>query len=89
MFSKSGSTAKSCRVSRQDYSIYVYSLDLQRKLAEYDVTWSRKDQFCPDQYTVEQPEEFPTEPVTVKMRQTNAARSGEFSGFNFDREVQW
>ena len=82
-------TAKSCRVSRQDYSIYVYSLDLQRKLAEYDVTWSRKDQFCPDQYTVEQPEEFPTEPVTVKMRQTNAARSGEFSGFNFDREVQW
>ena len=82
-------TAKSCRISRQEYSIYVYSLDLNRKLAEYDVTWSRKDQFCPDQYTVEQPEEFPTEPVTVKMRQTSTVRSGEFSGFNFDREVQW
>ena len=82
-------TEKSCRISRQEYSIYVYSLNLQRKLAEYNVTWSRKDQFCPDQYASEQPEEFPTMSVTTKMRQDPPVLNGDFSGFNFDREVQW
>lgn len=82
-------TSKTCRVSRQEYSLYVYSTDLKRKLAEYNVTWSRKDQFCPDQYASEQPEEFPTAPIKVKMTQNTSRASEDFSCFNFDREVQW
>ena len=83
-------TARTCRISRQEYTIYVYSTDLQRKLAEYSVTWSRKDQFCPDQYASEQPEEFPTAPVTVTMKQNSpVSHEEDFSSFNFDREVQW
>mgnify|MGYP002624208299 FL=1 len=82
-------TAKTCRISRQEYSIYIYSTDLQRKLAEYSVTWSRKDQFCPDQYASEQPEEFPTTRIAVTMRQNISAHPENFSEFNFDREVQW
>lgn len=67
----------------------MYSTDLKRKLAEYNVTWSRKDQFCPDQYASEQPEEFPTAPIKVKMTQNTSRASEDFSCFNFDREVQW
>ena len=82
-------TSKTCRISRQEYSIYVYSTDLTRKLSEYNVTWSRRDQLCQDQYISEQPAEHPTSPVTVTMTQNKTPSHDSFSGFNFDREVEW
>ena len=79
---------KTCRVSRQDFTLYIYSSDLTRKLAEHNVTWNRRDAFCEDQYASEQPEEFPTAPITVRMHQTQTDKT-PFTGFNFDREVEW
>lgn len=81
---------KTCRVSRQEFTLYIYSDDLRQKLTEHDVTWSRRDSFCRDQYVDEQPEEQPTAPVTVSMRQNDppASRSS-FKKFNFDKEVEW
>jgi hypothetical protein len=83
-------TGKTCRLSRQEYTLIICSSDLRRKLVEHDVTWSRRDSFCKDQYAAEQPEEYPTAPVTTIMRQ-NALRKPQaaFSGFNFDKEVAW
>ena len=37
------------------YYLYIYSDDLKHLLTKHDVTWSRKDSFCADQY-VDQPE---------------------------------
>lgn len=81
---------KTCRVSRQEFTLYIYSDDLRQKLAEHDVTWSRRDSFCKDQYDDEQPEEQPTAPVTTSIRQNDppASRSS-FKKFNFDKEVEW
>ena len=83
-------TGKTCRVCRQDYTLYIYSPDLGKKLTEHNVTWSRKDSFCEDQYAAEQPEEFPTTPVkTVMHQESPPPRSGSFDRFNFDKEVEW
>ena len=81
-------TGKTCRVSRQDFTLYIYTPDLSRKLTEHNVTWSKHDAFCEDQYASEQPEEFPTAPVSVRMHQTQTAKT-PFTDFNFDREVEW
>ena len=83
-------TGKTCRVSRQEFTLYIYTPDLKRKLVEHNVTWSRRDSFCKDQYASEQPEEFPTTPVTTVMHQNNPPQSREsFASFNFDKEVEW
>lgn len=80
-------TTNICRVQRQDFYLYIYSDDLKHLLAKHNVTWSRKDSFCKDQY-VNQPEEFPTMPVKVTMTQQKPAHSSEFDRFNFDKEVK-
>ena len=81
---------KTCRVSRQNYMLYIYSPDLSRKLSEHNVTWERRASFCEDQFAAEQPEEFPTAPVSVHMYQpAPPPRSGLFERFNFDKEVEW
>ena len=83
-------TGKTCRVSRQNYTLYIYSPDLGRKLSEHNVTWERRASFCEDQFAAEQPEEFPTAPVTTFMYQpAPAPRSDIFERFNFDKEVEW
>lgn len=76
-----------CRVQRKDFYLYIYSDDLKHLLVKHDVTWSRKDSFCKDQY-VNQPEEFPTMPVQVTMIQQTPAYNGAFDRFNFDKEVK-
>ena len=64
--------------------------DLKRKLAEHNVTWSRRDSFCKDQYAVKQPEEFPTAPVSTVIRQSSPPPGADsFDHFNFDKEVEW
>ena len=81
---------KTCRVSRQEYTLYIYTPDLNKKLAEHNVTWRRRDSFCKDQYATEQPEEFPTAPVRTLMHQESPpSRSDIFDRFNFDKEVEW
>ena len=81
---------KTCRVSRQEYTLYIYSPDLSQKLTEHNVTWSRRDSFCEGQYATEQPEEFPTAPVqTLMYQESPPPRSDIFERFNFDKEVEW
>lgn len=83
-------TGKACRVSRQEFTLYIYTPDLKRKLAEHNVTWSRRDSFCKDQYAVKQPEEFPTAPVSTVIRQSSPPPGADsFDHFNFDKEVEW
>ena len=83
-------TGKTCRVSRQEFTLYIYSPDLKKKLVEHNVTWSRRDSFCENQYASEQPEEFPTAPVTTLMYQTTPSTANRaFDQFNFDKEVEW
>ena len=81
---------KTCRVIRDAFTLYIYSMDLSRKLAEHNVTWSRKASFCKDQYATEQPEELPTMPVSVSMHKQEPPEADDaFSRFSFDKEVTW
>ena len=76
---------KTCRIQRNGFVITVYDDDLDKILTTYDVTWSRRDQFCRDQYTREQPEEYPTMPVKTKIYQLDDSRpSTGFDKFNFE-----
>ena len=87
-FSYRGTTA---RIMRKDDVIYIYSSDLKQQLTTHDVTWSRRDRFCKDQYAdLEQPEEFPTSPIKAEIiRLPEPEPSLSFEKFNFDREVVW
>lgn len=68
----------------------TYTPDLKQKLVEHNVTWSRRDSFCKDQYLTEQPEEFPTAPVSTVVHQSSPpANRDSFDRFNFDKEVEW
>lgn len=80
-------TSRICRVERKDFSLYIFSDDLSRLLVKHNVTWSRRDAFCKDQY-VDQPEEFPTMPVHVSMTQREPIHNSVFDRFNFDKEVK-
>ena len=83
-------TGKTCRVIRDSFTLYIYSTDLRRKLAEHNVTWSRKASMCKDQYATEQPEELPSSPVTVSMHQQEPPETDDaFARFSFDKEVTW
>ena len=75
---------RTCRVSRKEYTVYIYSDDLSRILTSHDVTWSRKDSFCRDQYVKDLPEEFPTAPVKSSIFQIESPdpKTG-FEKFNF------
>ena len=87
-YSYQGATA---RVMRKDDTIYIYTADLSRLLTTHDVTWSKRDQFCVDQYAVlDQPEEFPSMPVKTAIVQLPEPEPElSFEKFNFDKEVEW
>lgn len=76
------------RVSREGYTLYIYSADLKVILAVHDVTWSRRDSFCDGQYeSLPQPEELPSMPVKTQIRQlppSEPACKLSFAKFNFD-----
>ena len=85
-FSYKSSTA---RIMRKDDMIYIYSSDLKQLLTTHDVTWSKRDRYCADQYAP-QPEEFPTMPVRTEIsRLPEPEPILSFEKFNFDREVDW
>ena len=58
-----------CRVQRENFTLYVYDLELRKILITHDVTWSRKDSFCKDQFVDEQPEEKPSVPIKISISQ--------------------
>lgn len=80
-------TEKTCRVKRDGYILYIYDSGMTRILTSHDVTWSRRDSFCKDQYAVEQPEEHPTAPVTAHISQLEAETPElGFRKFNFEED---
>lgn len=83
-----GATA---RIMRDGDTIYIYSADMKQLLTTHDVTWSKRDRFCADQYaSSQQPEEFPTAPVKSRIRMLEEPVPDlSFEKFNFDREAVW
>lgn len=78
-------TRKTCRVRRDHFTLYIYTADLSRTLTTHDVTWSRRDSFCKDQYVTVQPEEIPSSPVRVQIRQVEPPEPNTaFDKFNFE-----
>lgn len=78
---------KLARVCRKDELIYIYSSDLSELLAIHDVTWSKRDRYCADQFPPLQPEEFPTAAVTTTIRQIEQESPDlAFEKFNFGKE---
>ena len=81
-------TEKQCRVRRDAFTIYIYDMNLTKELTRHNVTWSRKDSFCKDQYAVSQPEEFPSMPVRTTMYQLEEpVPSTSFDKFDFEKAV--
>lgn len=77
-------TKKICRIQRQEFTITIYDDDLEKILTTHDVTWSRRDQFCRDQYALAQPEEYPTMPVKSRILELGGQEPDSgFAKFNF------
>jgi hypothetical protein len=80
---------KTCRIQRDGFYIHIYDTDLTCEIATHCVTWSRKDAFCADQYSI-QPEEHPTAPIKAIIHQTDsAAPEIGFEKFDFGKRVKW
>ena len=77
---------RTARVRRQGYYLYIYSSDFKVLLTTHDVTWSRRDRFCADQYVATQPEELPTTKVTVRIEQLPEVPVGAFDKFDLEKE---
>ena len=77
---------KTARICRDGDTLYIFSADMSIVLAEHNVTWSRRDSFCEDQYEI-MLEEQPTMPVRTQIRQIpERTENLSFEKFNFDRE---
>ena len=77
---------KTVRVCRKDDTIYIYSDDLKQQLITHEVTWSRKDRYCDDQYVFSQPEELPSVPVHATLQLAESISDDMFDKFNFESE---
>ena len=86
-FAYAGSTA---RVMRKDEKLYIYSTDMSQLLTIHDITWSKRDRYCNDQYSwKDEPEEFPTATVKTTISRTPEDKPKiSFEKFNFDKEVE-
>lgn len=81
-------TEKTCRVKRDGYTLYIYDTAMTKVLSTHDVTWSRRDSFCKDQYVVSQPEEHPSVPVKIHIQQLEAVKEESgYSRFRFGEDV--
>ena len=80
---------KTARIRRANDLLYIYSSDMEELLVTHNVTWSRRDSYCDNQFPdILQPEEFPTAPVTSSIAQLKPAPIGiGFDKFNFNQEV--
>lgn len=82
---------KTARVLRDGDTLYIYSSDMGLLLATHNVTWSRRDSFCENQYALpEQPEEYPSMPVKTVIKQLPSPTYDiSFEKFNFSKEDDW
>lgn len=72
-------------IQRNEFTITIYDDDLSKILTTYDVTWSRQDRFCRDQYVAVQPEEHPSALVKSKIHQIGETKPASgFEKFNFE-----
>jgi len=58
---------KTVRVCRDLDVLKIYTPDLVELLTTHEITWSKRDRFCNDQYSI-QPEEYPTAPVKTQIQ---------------------
>ena len=82
-------SGKEVRVCRTDGILRILTPDLREVLATHDVTWSRRDRFCPDQFQdIKQPEELPTAPVRtrIEMKRPQPVSIG-FGKFDFEEDL--
>ena len=81
-----GQTARVCR--KKD-TLYIYSADLKELLVTHDVTWSKLDSYCRDQFPeTTMPEELPSTPVMTRIQMIAApVEESAFDKFRFDEEV--
>ena len=83
-------TKKLCRVRRDAFTLYIYDDELTKELVQHNVTWSRRDSFCKDQYAASQPEEHPSVPVKTTVIQLEEPEpSPAFEKFDFAKAVDW
>ena len=81
---------KTCRVKRDGYILYIYDTAMTKVLTTHDVTWSRRDSYCKEQYAVNQPEEHPTAPVRAHIQQLDPKEYDPgFSRFDFEGVAQY
>lgn len=80
-------TGNTVRIRRKGFYLHIYSSDFSELLVTHNVTWSRRDSYCADQYITAQPEELPSVPVRVMIEQDDRHDTDAFSKFDFDREV--
>ena len=82
-------TGRTARVCRKHDTLYIYSSDLQDLLVTHEVTWSKLDSYCIDQFPDSvMPEELPTAPVKTRIQMLEEpVRNGGFDKFNFEEEV--
>ena len=79
---------RTCRVKREDFTLYIYSDDLSKELVQHNVTWSRLDSYCEGQFASDGPEEYPTAAITTVIQRTpHEVYDNRFGRFNFDKEV--
>src|SRR5574344_110771 len=78
-------TKKTVHVYRHGHELLIYSEDMKQKLATHEVTWSRRDSYCKDQYAnPEQPEEFPTANIKTLIEQiAQPQEDNYFDQFDF------
>jgi hypothetical protein len=81
-------TGKTVRVCRDCNVIRIYTPDLKELLVTHDVTWSKCDRYCIDQFVESsQPEELPTAPVRAEISMVPKEPIGlGFDKFDFERE---
>lgn len=80
---------KTVRVCRKQDTLYIYTPELDECLVTHDVTWSKLDSYCKDQFAEPvMPEELPTAPVKthIQMIAEPISHSG-FERFDFSEEV--
>ena len=81
-------TEKTCRVKRDGDTLYVYDSAMTKILTSHDVTWSRRDSYCRDQYVTLQPEEQPSVPVKIHIQQEEPLPEiSGYSRFHFGEDM--
>lgn len=82
-------SGRDVRVYRERGTLYIYSVDLNELLVTHEINWSKRDQYCSNQFAEpEVPEELPTAPITTQIQMLTKPNDSklEFAKFNFDKE---